>query len=211
MKKMNGMLLGGVVAGLVTWSTAATAQPLSRADLNAAWTASCSAALNERVRQVRPGVQKVQTLADTLQQWQESDTGMGVRGDGQFLLRNDWVRFEFRCVYNLGSRKVDHLSHSVKAAAGIGGPLKSRASADSFTSKACSGEISKRAGREGSTTSIQIFADSLQEWQETNAERGVSGEGQVRRPNGEWRPFRFECTCNVRTGQVIRSDVQWTN
>jgi len=187
----------------------ATAQTPQRADLNAEWTRGCLAGLRDRVRSERPGVTKVETIADTLEQWAESNTTTGVRGDGQFLKGSDWIRFQFSCVYNTGSHLVEHLRHSVKAAAGAAGPLRSRASADAYTSKACSAEVERKIVRERPRSRVQIQSDAFEEWQISDGETGVAGRGQSQGPDGKWQPFTFECACNTRTRIATRADVSW--
>jgi hypothetical protein len=206
---MNKNLLGAIAVALVLFAAPSFAQVMSSAELNAPWTRSCSLALAERVRQERPGVTKVETLTDTLQQWLESPTQTGIQGDGQFLKANDWVRFQFRCVYNTSSRRVDHLSHSVKAAAGTAGPVHSRANADAFTSKTCSAEAERRVLHDRPRARILMFGDSFESWQDSEAETGVSGRGEAQGPDGGRERFKFECLCDVRSRRVTRADVQW--
>lgn len=206
---MNRLSTVAVVIGAALCAAPSFAQTFSPAEPNAPWTKSCSLALGERVRQERPGVTKVQTLADTLQQWVESPTQTGVQGDGQFLKANDWVRFQFRCVYNTSSRRVDHLSHSVKAAAGLAGPVRSKANADAFTSKACSAEVERRVLRDRPRARVQMFGDSFEEWQASEGETGVSGRGEAQGPDGGRQRFTFECVCNAHSNRVSRADVQW--
>jgi hypothetical protein len=207
---MNKTLLGAVAVGMGLCAAPSFAQAPSPADPNAAWTRSCSAALSERVRKEHPGATKVQTLTDTVSQWPESNTQTGIQGDGQFLLANNWVRFQFRCVYNMNSRRVDHLSHSVRAAAGTTGPVRSRANADSFTSKACTDEVARRVLRERPRAKVEVFGDSFEAWQASEAETGVSGRGEALGPDGSRQRFTFECLCNVRSNRVTRADLQWT-
>jgi hypothetical protein len=207
---MNKTLLAAVAAGTALCATPSFAQALSPADPNGAWTRSCSVALAERVRKEHPGATKVQTITDTLQQWAESNTQTGFQGDGQFLKANDWVRFQFRCVYNMGSRRVDHLSHSVRAAAGTAGPVHGKANADAFTSKACTDEVVKRILRERSRAKVQVFGDSFEAWQISESETGVSGRGEALGPDGGRQEFSFGCVCNVRSSRVTRADLQWT-
>lgn len=206
---MNRTLLAAVTVGTALSAAPSFAQALSPADPNAPWTRSCSVALGERVRKEHPGATKVETLADTLQQWAESPTQTGFQGDGQFLRANDWVRFQFRCVYNTSSRRVDHLSHSVKAAAGTAGPVRSKANADSYTSKACSAEVERKILRDRPRARVQMLWDSFEEWQASEGETGVSGRGEAQGPDGGRQRFTFECLCNVRASRVSRADVQW--
>jgi hypothetical protein len=206
---MSRILSGAVVVGAALCAAPSFAQALSPADPRGAWTKSCSLALGERVRKEHPDATKVETLADTLQQWAESPTQTGVQGDGQFFRANDWVRFQFRCVYNMSSRRVDHLSHSVRAAAGTAGPVHGRANADAFTSKACSGEVEKRVLRERPRARVQVFADDFEAWQASEAETGVSGRGETLGPDGSRQRFTFECLYNVHGNRVTRADLQW--
>jgi hypothetical protein len=206
---MNKIRLVAIVVGAGLCAAPSFAQVLAPAQLNAPWTRSCSLALAERVRQERPGVTKVETLSDTLQEWMESPTQNGVQGDGQFLKASDWVRFQFRCVYNTSSRRVDHLSHSVKAAAGTAGPVHSRANADAFTSKTCSAEAARRVLHDRPRANIQMYGDSFESWQASEVETGVSGRGEAQGPDGGRERFKFECLCDVRSRRVTQADVQW--
>jgi hypothetical protein len=206
---MNKTLSAAVVVGAVLCAAPSFAQELFPADPNGPWTRSCSLALAERVRKEHPGATKVQTLTDTLQQWAESPTQTGFQGDGQFLKANDWVRFQFRCVYNTSSRRVDHLSHSVKAAAGAAGPVHGKANADTFTSKACSAEVERRVLRERPRARLQVFGDSFEAWQISDSETGVSGRGEALGSDGSRQELSFECVCNVRSSRVTRADVHW--
>ena len=119
------------------------------------------------------------------------------------------LRFQFRCVYNTSSQRVDHLSHSVKAAAGTAGPVHSKANADSFTSKACSTEVTSKVLAERPRARLQLFADSFEEWQASENDTGVSGRGESLNPDGSRQKFTFECLCNVRVKRVTRADLQW--
>jgi hypothetical protein len=205
---MNKALVS-VIVGMGLWAAPADAQTSQRADANAVWTKACSVALGERVHKEHPGATKVETIAKTLEQWAESNTETGVRGDGQFLKGSDWTRFQFRCVYNTSSNRIAHLSHSVKAAAGAAGPVRSRASADAYTSKACSAEIEKRIAQARPRARVEIVADGFEEWQVSDTETGVYGRGQSLAPDGDRQQFTFECRCNTRAKTVSRADIKW--
>lgn len=206
---MNRMLVSAAAAGLCLWAAPSMAQPLSRANPNGAWTIACSAALNERIHKEHPGAERPETIASTLQEWRESEVLMGVRGEGQYLQGRDWVRFDFRCVYNTGSRRVDHLTHSTLGAGAASGPPRTRSSPDAVPSKACWSEIERRVSREKASARIRIVADTFEEWRLPNDERGVAGRGEAQGPDGRWEPFSFECTCEVRSRKVTRADVRW--
>jgi hypothetical protein len=206
---MNKILLAAVAVGAALCAAPSFAQALSPADPRAAWTRSCSLALGERVRKEHPGATKVETLGDTLQQWVEAPTQTGVQGDGQYLLAGNWVPFQFRCVYNTSSQRVDHLSHSVKAATGAAGPVHSKANADAFTSKACFAEVERKILGERPSVRAQAFSDSFEEWQISESDTGVSGRGEALSPDGGRQKFTFECLCNVRAKRVTRADLVW--
>lgn len=205
---MNKVLVS-VIVGMGLSVAPADAQASHRADPSAVWTKACSVALRERVHKEHPGATRVEMLGETLEQWAEADTETGVRGDGRFLKGRDWTRFQFRCVYDTSSNLIAHLSHSVKAAAGAGGPLRSRASADAYTSKACSAEIERRIARERPRARVEIVADGFEEWQVSETETGVSGRGQSPARHGDRQQFTFECRYNARGRTVTRAEVNW--
>jgi len=194
--------LAAGVAGALLWSVAAAATPEPGGPTRSA----CAVALAERVRKERPRAEKVEMLSETLREWPESSVQTGLRGDGRFLQGNEWVAIEFRCVFNVKSAKVDHLADQAKAPGKP--PLRGRTNADAFAAAACSREIERKLASDRPGTRLAVQDDSFEEWQISDTEAGVSGQGQAQGADRHYRPVRFECAYDARANRVTRADLQ---
>lgn len=75
------------------------------------------------------------------------------------------------------------------------------------SARACVSNVSSkiRGGFSG-VEKLTFSSDTTRAYFISNAEESIRGEGQFYQSSGKWHRFSYDCTVNIRNGQVVRAN-----
>lgn len=199
-----------LVVAAVLFSTLAAAQKQeSPADPKAIWTTSCQEKVERRIRTDRPRAEKIQALADSMKEWQESDSETGVWGNGQILESGRWESYVFRCVYNYREGRLTSVDYNFQDPIGESTAPRYDANQGAPWTAACKHSVHKKIREtHPNAQSIHIDAGNMKEWEESEKETGISGGGQFVGGKGKNNKFIFRCVYSSASHALTSSNWQ---
>ncbi len=181
----------------------------SRADPKAVWTTSCQKEVERRLRTERPRAREIEILADSMREWQESESETGIWGNGQVMENGRWESYVFRCIYNFRQGSLTSVETNFQDPIGESSAPRYDADQGAAWTAACNNSIHQKI-REAHprAESVRIDAATMKEWQESEQETGVSGGGRFVGGRGNDNRFIFRCTYSSETHALTNSNWQ---
>jgi hypothetical protein len=181
----------------------------SQADPKAVWTTSCQEEVERRLRSARPRAREIRILADSMMEWQESESETGVWGNGQVMESGSWESYVFRCIYNFRQGRLTSVDTNFQDPIGESSAPRYDAEQGAPWTAACKHSIHEKV-REAHprAESIRIDAATMKEWEESEQETGVSGGGQFVGGRGNDNRFIFRCTYSLEKHSLTTSNWQ---
>lgn len=169
------------------------------ADPNAAEVTACLAAVEQDFRTKRPSADDLVFAAGSIRARQESKNETGIRGEGWYLGgRGNWKDIAYTCTYDASASQITATQIDFPdPTADFESPPKSKADRDAAATRSCLDAIESRIRDDRPHLQKLDFDEKLlSEWQESEAETGISGAGEYVGGAGNLKTFIFSCIYN---------------
>lgn len=168
----------------------------SEADPTSPYVQACHDMVEQEFRRKHPSADDLVFAIGSMREWQESKTQTGIRGEGWYLGgRGNWKDITYSCIYDRQAGQIvdQQLGYPGRDEQTAAVP-KVEADPDSPASRACLEAIESRLRDDRPRLQELDFNEaSLHQWQESEAETGISGAGEYVGGAGNRKTFIFRC------------------